>query len=211
MKRIFPLLLFIALAGAGTRADTDGEAALKERVRRLTAEVAAASFPELTGSEITIQWFDAEADFFQTRFTFTGFLGRKKLRYLLRVNRRLLSQPPPEIALRAVIAHELGHILYFQARRRLQLLGLVRLLAPAFTARFERRTDLQAIARHYGEGLKVYREWLYRRIPPGKLAEKQRNYFSPAEIDALLQRLRAEPEKLRGWLQRPPRSLAEIY
>lgn len=163
-------------------AQTDTELAVQERVRQLVDEVRMAAYPELQRVEIKIQLFDSPSDYFQTRFTFTSFLFQAKLRYVLRVNRRLFAQPAPDEALRAVIAHELAHILYFKARPQLQLLSLVRLVSPDFTAGFERRTDLQALARHYGPGLKAYRQWLYQQVPADKLAEKQRNYFSPAEI-----------------------------
>lgn len=180
------------------------------RVRRMVEEVQAASYPELKDARIEIKLFDSSSDYFQTRFTFTSFLFKKRLRYLLRVNRNLFTDGVPEDGLRAILAHELGHIVYYKSRNRLALLGLVRLVCKDFMARFERGTDLETIQRGYGDGLKSYRLWLYGHIPLNKLEEKKRNYFSPAELDALQLRLRAQPELMKQWRKHPPRSLMEI-
>jgi hypothetical protein len=181
-----------------------------ERVRRIVEEVKAASYPELNGAEIEIKLFSSPSDYFQTRFTFTSFLFKKRLRYLLKVNRNLFARNVPDDGLRAIIAHEFGHIVYYREHHRIELLGLVRLACSRFTVRFERATDLEAIARGYGDGLKSYRWWLYNHIPANKLEEKKRNYFSPVEIDALQLKLRAQPELLKQWRKAPPRSLEEI-
>lgn len=181
-----------------------------EKVRRVVEEVKAASFPQLRNAEIEIKLFDSPSDYFQSRFTFTSFLFGKRLRCFLLVNRKVFADGVPEDGLRAVIAHELGHALYYKSRNRLKLIGLVRLVGKGFTARFERATDLEAITREYAEGLKSYRRWLYARISANKLGEKKRNYFSPEEIDAIQLKLRAQPELLKRWLLYPPRSLVEI-
>lgn len=181
-----------------------------EKVRRVVEEVKAASFPQLRNTEIEIKLFDSPSDYFQSRFTFASFLFGKRLRCLLLVNRKVLADGVPEDGLPAIIAHELGHALYYKSRNRLKLIGLVRLVGKSFTARFERATDLEAITSDYAEGLKSYRRWLYARIPTNKLVEKKRNYFSPEEIDAIRLKLRAQPKLLKLWLRHPPRSLSEI-
>jgi hypothetical protein len=181
-----------------------------ERVRRIVEEIRANSYPELKGLEIEIKLFDSKSDYFRTRFTFTSFLFGRNLRYVLRVNRNVFSHNAPEDGLRAIVAHELGHIAYFKSKNRVRHLCLIRLATKGFTARFERRTDLKAIAQGFGEGLKSYRQWLYGQIPSNKLEEKKRNYFSPEEIDAILLKLRRQPSLLRCWLNAAPRSLSEI-
>jgi Zn-dependent protease with chaperone function len=201
--QVFGLALLPALAACAF-------ADVTERVQRVVDEVRQSSYPELQGISLHLQLFTSDSDYFQARFTSASFLGRKKLRYVLFVNRQLFAPPPPEDGLRAILAHELGHLVYYQSHCRLQLLSLARLATPGFAARFERATDLLAIERGYGSGLKAYREWLYQRIPAHKLREKQRNYFSPAEIDAVLRRLQAQPALLQRWRKQPPRSLAEI-
>jgi hypothetical protein len=132
------------------------------------------------------------------------------MRYLIRVNPKVCSLQAPEAGVRAILAHELAHVLYLKNRNRAQLFGLARLISKGFTARFERWTDLQAISRGYGEGLKEYRRWLYQHVPNHKLSEKLRNYFSPEEIDAILSLSHERPELLTYWLKRAPRNLKEI-
>ncbi|MDX2044556.1 MAG: hypothetical protein SF097_25320 [Acidobacteriota bacterium] len=212
MKRTLMFVAAILLAsfvGSGVMAAPADDATI-ERVRRIVEEVRSASFPELKNTEIEIRLFNSQSDYFQSRFTFSSFLFGKRLRCLLKVNRNVFADGVPEDGLRAIIAHELGHALYYKSGNRLKLIGLARLIGKGFTARFERATDLEAIARDYAEGLKSYRRWLYQRIPSNKLAEKKRNYFSPEEIDAVELKLHSQPELLKLWRKHPPRSLPEI-
>lgn len=181
-----------------------------ERARQLVEEVRAASFPELAQADIQVQLFDNDSDYFRTRFAFPQFLSERRMRYLLRVNPRVFALNAPDDGIRAIIAHELGHVLWFQQRNRIRLPGLVRLSAQVFTARFERRTDLIAIARGYGDGLIAYRRWLYQHIPSKKLPEKQRNYFSPEEITAIQASLKNHPDLLEAWLRDVPLNLKQI-
>jgi hypothetical protein len=95
-------------------------------------------------------------------------------------------------------------------RNRARLVGLVRLTSKRFTAEFERWADLKAISLGYAEGLREYRRWLYRNVPASKLAEKQRNYFSPDEIDAILSASRERPELIEYWFAHVPLSLNQI-
>lgn len=201
------LTLFAELNGIAGVASDD---AVIEQVRQIVEEVKRDAYPELKNAEIAIKLFDSPSDYFQTRFTLTSFFFRRKLHCLLRVNRNLLAHQVPDDGLRAIIAHELGHALYFNSQNRISFPGLLRLGCKDFAADFERRTDLEAIARGYGDGLKTYRLWLYGRIPAKKIAEKKRNYFSPEEIDLLQLKLRAQPKLIQRWRTRPPRSLQEI-
>jgi len=209
MRQTMMILLAALLLTIVVRAGTKDDAVIA-RVRQVVEEVKAASYPELKDAQIEIKLFDSPSDYFQTRFTFGSYLFKNRLRYLLKVNRNLFKNGVPEDGLRAIIAHELGHVVYYKSRRRAKLLGLVRLAGGGFTAQFERATDLEAIARGYGEGLKSYRLWLYGHIPADKLAEKRRDYFSPEEIDAVQSKLRAQPDLLKQWRTAPPRSLDEI-
>ena len=84
------------------------------------------------------------------------------------------------------------------------------MLSKLQTAKFERRTDLDAIHRGYGDGLKSYREWVYAHIPSNKLPEKRRNYFSPEEIGAIQILLEKRPELIGYWTAHVPMSLLEI-
>jgi len=116
----------------------------------------------------------------------------------------------PEDGVRAIIAHELGHVFYYKKGNRMRLFGLIRLISKGYRSGFERWTDLQAISRGYADGLKTYRKWLYKNVPQKKLEEKRRSYFSPEEIDAIKSRIQARPKLLTYWLKHVPRNLKEI-
>jgi hypothetical protein len=187
----------------------DAQRTAIERTRLLIEEIRAASFPELKDAIIKVELLRSDADFFRTRFSLPHFFMGRRMRFLLKVNPRVFELGAPDTAVRAIIAHELAHVVYYQ-RKRLCLLGLTRLASKKFTARFERWTDLQAISRGYGEGLQEYRRWLYQHVPARKLREKQRNYFSPEEIAAIQAGLQRRAELLAHWLKKVPLSLMEI-
>lgn len=203
----FPLRAgFHAAAGQST-SDLAGDAVNRTRV--LVDQVIAASYPELKGAAIRIRPFRSGSDYFKARFGFPQYFFAR-MRYLVFVNPRAFPLQVPEAGVRAIIAHELAHVVYFEKRKRVRLLGLVRLPSKQFTARFERSADIKAIALGYGEGLKEYRRWLYSNVPASRLAEKQRNYFSPDEIDAILSASRKRPELLEYWQKHVPLSLNQI-
>jgi hypothetical protein len=173
-------------------------------------EVQAASFPELSATEIQVRLLESQSDFFRTRLRFPDFFLRAKIRFVVEVNPKVFELEAPQEGLQAIMAHELGHVAYLKKRKRLQLLAMVRLVSERFAASFERRTDLEAIARGYGEGLRAYRQWLYAHVSGKKLKEKQQNYFSPAEIEVLMFKIRGCPDLIEYWYRNPPRNLQEI-
>jgi hypothetical protein len=181
-----------------------------ERTRLLVEEIVKHSYPELTNADIQVQTFNSASDYFRTGFSFGRFLTARKMRYFIRVNPRIFELNAPAEGVRAIVAHELGHAFDFYRRKRIRLLGLVRLSSKSYSAGFERRTDLQAIARGYAEGLKAYRQWLYQNVPAEKVAEKRRNYFSPEEIEAIELRRKQQPDVMQNWMKHPPRNLREI-
>jgi hypothetical protein len=194
-------------ASPGPAAET--AARTLDRARVTVNEIISASYPELNGTTIQIKLFESKSDYFKARFGIPQFfVGR--MRYLIFVNPRVFDRGAPDAGVRAILAHELGHVLYFKTRNRLKLLGLVRLASTASTQRFERWADLQAISRGYGEGLKEYRQWVYQNIPASKLEAKRLNYFSPEEIDAILLASRARPDLLGYWLKHVPLNLDQI-
>jgi hypothetical protein len=204
-RRLPPPANFRRASGAQKSVSTSTPADVADRVRLITDEVIAASYPELRDTDIRIKLFRSESDYFRARFSFRRFFFHRKMRYYILANSKLVERQAPENGIRAIIAHELGHILYFKRRNRIELLGLVRLLSKDFTIHFEKWADLQAISRGYGDGLKEYREWLYLHIPAKKMAEKRRNYYSPEEIDHLASVLQKHPEKLADWLKDVPK------
>ena len=196
------LLAFVSSLPTLARAQTDA--------RALVQEVQTASYPELKDARIEVKTFRSESDYFQSRFSFGRFFTGRQMRYIIFVNPAVYDKNCPDAALRAIVAHELAHILYYRQRNRLELFGLARLAGAGFTARFERGADLEALARGYGDGLKQYRAWLYQNIPSSKLAAKRRDYFSPEEIDALTAALQTRPALLDYWRKHPPCNLEKI-
>lgn len=180
-----------------------------ERTRKNIGEIIKTSYPELKEADIRIKAFHSKSDYFKARFGVPQFfIGR--MRFLVFVNPRVFELNAPREGLRAIVAHELGHVLYYRRGNRLHLVGLARLGSKDFTARFERWADLQAISRGYGPGLSDYRRWLYENVPREKIEEKRRNYFSPDEIAAILPAIQRRPELLAYWFKHVPRNMKEI-
>jgi hypothetical protein len=207
-KLIFSIAIILFVLSPSVSASDPNSAAI-ERTRAMVEEIRSRSFPELRGAEIEIKTFRNRSDYFRSRLGWTQFFfGR--MRCIIMVNPAVFEQSAPESGIRAIIAHELAHALYYKQGNRLRLLGLIRLASKDFTARFERAADLQAISRGYGEGLRRYREWLYGHVPANKLEEKKRNYFSPPEIEAIMSATEKRPELIKEWLRRAPRNLSQI-
>ena len=156
-----------------------------EWAERLAREVRASSFPELRDRDIRVRQFVGSSDYLQARFSLWRFLTVRRMHYVIRVNSAAALLAAPDEGKRAIIAHELAHVVYYANGNRLRLLGLIRLASPGFRERFEKRADLEALQRGYAQGLKQYRIWLYRHVPAGVLREKRRDYMTPEEIDAI--------------------------
>ena len=210
------VLLPVVLVAGGYAALLESERSRVEaeptfqKLHRLVDGVRDRSYPRLKDAEVTMRDLRSDSVFFETRFTFSSYFFARKLRYMMMFNPEAMSLHVPEDGLRAIVAHELAHIDYFQGESRISLLGLVRLLSPSFTSRFERKADLEAIVLGYGPGLQQYRAWVYRNIPPNRVAEKKRDYFSPEEIEAILQAEKQNPDIMRTFGRCIPRDLAEI-
>ena len=169
-----------------------------------------ASFPELTRVDLKVRAFHSTSDYFRTRFSLPRFFLPWRMRYFLEVNPDIATRQAPTDGVCAILAHELVHIAALSHGNRIHRLGLVRLFSKRYTATFERRTDLDAIHRGYGDGLKNYRNWVYNHIPPGNLKQKKRNYFSPEEIENIQRRLREKPELFVYWSKHVPLNLQEV-
>lgn len=170
-----------------------------QKTQKLIDEVIEKAYPELKDKQIEVRTFESESDYFRAGFSFGKYLTFQKMKYLIYVNPQVFAKKSPVNGIRSIIAHELAHILYFAERNRFELLGLASLSSNSFTQKFEHRADLEAISRGYGEGLKEYRAWLYQNIPAKNLAEKQRNYFAPDEIEVVINLFQQNPQKIVGW------------
>lgn len=176
----------------------------------IVAKIVKGSYPELADAEINVKTFESQSDYFRSKFSVSRFLTFRRLHYIIFVNPQVFEKNAPEDGVRAIIAHELAHAAYYKRHNRFELVGLIGLESKSFTARFERGADLQAIKRGYGEGLKSYREWLYRNIPPEKIKAKKRDYFSPEEIDLILAAMKENSEIINFWIKKVPCSASEI-
>jgi hypothetical protein len=168
------------------------------------------SFPELAGIDLRMRGFHSRADFFRSGFSISRFFLLERMRYFVEVNPALFNRGAPSDGICAVLAHELSHVVSLSHGNRIRRLGLIRLLSRGYTAQFERTTDLEAIHRGYGDGLKSYRTWVYANIPAKALAAKRRYYFSPEEIGQIQERLRDQPDLFTRWSKHVPMNLQEI-
>jgi hypothetical protein len=206
---IAPVLVVSLLASCGGSSPSAQHALGLADIEKAINDVRHASFPELERADISVYDLHSEFDHLQARFTVSSFFARK-LRYMILFNPEAIRRHVPADGLRAIVAHELAHINYYESQSRMGLLSLALLLLPAFTARFERKADLDAIALGYGPGLEIYRIWLYRNIPREAEAEKKRDYYTPDEIEALLQAETKHPGIMSKFSRCIPRNLAEI-
>lgn len=203
------LAVVVALACGASAQEKTCRAGNKGEAAQAIRAVKGSSFPELKGVTVGSGQFQSDADYFRTRFGVGRFLFLWPMRYRVEVNPKLFSEQPPADGVCAIVAHELMHVVQLKRGNRIRRFGLVRMLSGAYTARFERRTDLEAIARGYGEGLKSYRSWVYGHVAKGKVQEKRRRYFSPEEIAAIEKGLREKPSLLEYWRRHVPMSLEE--
>jgi hypothetical protein len=168
------------------------------------------SFPQLANVDLGVRSFRSKSDYFRTRFRLSRFALFMRMRYYIEVNPALFQEQPPSDGVCAILAHELSHVVSLSRGNRLRRFSLVRLLSRRYTAKFERGTDLEAIHRGYGNGLKSYRVWVYAHVPPDKLEAKLRNYFSPDEIAAIQMKLQGHPELFSYWTKHVPENLEQI-
>ena len=203
-----------ALAGHAPSGNSDSELEQADvaigAASAVILDVRAMSFSELAHVDLRVRTFRSQSDYLRTRFSFSRFLLLMPMQYFVDVNPALFQEQAPSDGVCAILAHELVHIVSLSRGNRIRRLGLVRLLSKRQTAKFERRTDLEAIHRGYGDGLRTYRKWVYAHISPDKLPEKRRNYFSPEEIGAIQILLQERPELFGYWNAHVPMSLQEI-
>ena len=181
-----------------------------EKTKKIVDEIIEKSYPELDAKKISVKTFKSSSTFFKAQFSLSRFLTFRGMRTTIFVNPLVFERNAPEEGVRSILAHELGHALYYRERKRLQLIGLVGLIDGGFNAKFERRTDLIAIERGYGEGLIAYREWLYQNVSAKSLPAKKRDYYTPEEIRLLIAELDKNPKNFEKLKKTVPRNLNEV-
>src|SRR5438067_583582 len=100
-----------APVGAGLR-QFKPDAHTLDCARVLVNEIIFASYPELKGTAIRIKLFESKSDYFKARFGVPQFFC-SRMQYLVFVNPRVFDRGAPDAGVRAILAHELGHVLYF--------------------------------------------------------------------------------------------------
>lgn len=182
----------------------------RAQIDRIVREVQADAFPELHGHGVQIGAFEDESAFFESNFdVFAALVGER--RYRIAVNPRLFVLQVPDDALAGVIAHELAHTFDYQRRDRWGLVQLVpALVFSGDNTRFERWTDLQAVARGYGPSLMRYREWQRTVLTDAQWRQKLATYYGPRELALLIDVRGRCPQAFYALLSRPPRSVREI-
>jgi hypothetical protein len=165
---------------------TDGElAALLRQVQHV-------AYPDLEGVVIGSAPVDDLAYFRAwTELDTVAIDDGRAREYTVQFDPVVLSDPPEPAALAALLAHELGHVTDYVEMNSRELAEFALWYAtqdPASSqglADYEHETDEAALARGCADGLKAAREWIYTHAAadPAVLADKQRNYYTPAEID----------------------------
>lgn len=181
-----------------------------EKTRQIISGIINDSYSEIKIKKIEIKTFESDKNYFKARFSYSRFLTFQKMRHIIYVNPKVFKLKTSENAIRSILAHELAHVLYYTEKNRFELIGLISLTSGEFTAQFERKADLEAIKRGYGEGLIEYRNWLYQNIPNNDIKSKKRNYFSPDEIKLILKIIKDKPQMFKIWRKKIPKNIYEI-
>ncbi len=151
-------------------------------------QVRAGSFPSLANYDIRLDAFESAEDFFKSTPQVSTLMKNAKDRiYLVQYNRRVLQSPPDRDAIRAIIAHELKHILDYTKMTTLGTAQFAATYGLFSTARYEHATDLYALKLGYGAGLRKYRTWLYTQVSAATQKAKEETYYTPAQIDIWMQ------------------------
>lgn len=180
------------------------------QVETILDDLIETSFQELKGIRYVLYTFKSKTIRFRSNFRLGSLFFGKRV-YRIGVNRSVLSDPPPPAALRAVLAHELAHTLYYHQRKRGQVLKTAKIFFnKEAQVDFELATDLEAARRGFAPGLADYRRWVQPRLPKNKSAGYGSKYYE-AEDFQLIGRIASErPQVLLDWQRDPPRDAAEL-
>lgn len=208
---LVPVLLLFPVLVVKAKSEIDvAQDAYINKVRSLTFEIAKRSFPEIDTAKIRFETFKSNSTFFKARFSIGRFVTFQPSRYIFYINPSAEAKGIGDEALAGVIAHELAHIRYYTSKNRIELLGLGALLCSGFRTRFERRADLRAIERGYGEQIIAYRKWIYGIISAKARRSKKRFYLTPDEIRIVIDEAMPDPVKMRRLKRDVPEDIDEL-
>jgi hypothetical protein len=179
--------LVVGCSGNSAPAEKPSEAFI-QATEAIVQNLIQKSFPELAETNISVKGIDSDSVFLATDIVIPS-LFKAERQYILYLNQHLEKQPMTGIALEGILAHELSHFVDYT---KMSIVELAIFYAQILTnenyaARYERGTDLNSFERGYADGVKQFRLWLYQQISPEAKLIKERNYFTPNEIDRWIQ------------------------
>lgn len=142
-------------------------------------------FPELKNESISVSTFRSNAYFLQAQpVVKTLIKKRRKRKYSVQLNLKLLDCPPEEEALQAILVHELEHVKDYTkwSSGKIAKHGIHYSTSLNFRAQYERATDEKVLEKGLNLGLAGYRFWVYQWLTPKEYRRKRYIYLTPEEI-----------------------------
>jgi len=181
-----------------------------KQVMPLIEQIIERSFPELNNTKIVLGSVKSDSVFLESRPVIHSLLSFK-VKYKITINPKLLQLNLPLFALEGILAHELAHTAYYVTRGRLKTaLTIFVFFNHHKHVAFERLTDIDAITRGYGKGIKAYREIVFQGLSENQKRIKSERYFSVEELDEIIAAHQYYPQLREGWLKEPPLNIARI-
>lgn len=164
---------------------THGDLETVDDIQVALTAVQAALFPALDGVRVDLVSSESETDFFVANLDLSTLEDAPMSRaYRVLYSTHALPQDVPGDGVVAILAHELKHVLDYTAMDTETLVDFALWYAEGDIAAYERETDEAALERGCAAGLKAYRVWLYDQVDDETRAAKERDYYTPDEIDA---------------------------
>lgn len=140
--------------------------------------------------------------FLESNFTLGRlFFGIPK--YRIGVNPMIFDKGISDLALEAVLVHELVHSRdYYNGSTIRSIIPIgFKVSRKKSRAQYERKTDLQTLMLGYGEGLLAYKAFQYPLLNEEELKTKRREYLTPEEIKFILSIKDEHPKLIKKWLK----------
>jgi hypothetical protein len=143
--------------------------------------------PALEEKRIKIREFENDQYYLKTFFKL-GHILKDKRTYYIDLNKKLYNCSPSAKALEAILAHEIQHILDYKDMNSLQLIKLgIKMVRKRTRSSYERSTDFSVMQMGYSQGIKEYRQWIYKKLDHKALNKKKCFYYTPEEINRFMQ------------------------
>ena len=180
--------LFLLLCFSSISSGNDAlSGALQKRALGVIEKLTSTSFPELKGVQFELKLIKNPAVFLATDIGIASIVSGPR-EYVLYLNKTLETHSISDLAFEGIMAHELIHFSDYEKMNAVQLAVFYAqyLSSEDFVASYERKTDLQAFERGYAIGIKAFRNWLYLQISEKDKVIKEKNYYTPEQIDEWL-------------------------